>query len=148
MLIPRFSIRQFSHREQFSKQPMLLFGPKNVLVCERQLSSSGVLAQRGQQRREDRDEGQRGLSAATILEDEKRGVFRVIDISPAKREERKRFKRFGEDDPVPPPRAASMLPTQRCSFYDENLEETEHRWGDVWPAARTFHPAVVPLPVS
>ena len=22
------------------------------------------------------------------------------------------------------------------------------RWGDVWPAARTFHPAVVPLPVS
>jgi len=133
MLIPRFSIRQFLHREQFSKQPMLLFAPKNVLVCERQLSSSGVLAQRGQQRREDRDEGQRGLSAATILEDEKRGVFRVIDISPAKREERKRFKRFGEDDPVPPPRAASMLPTQR--------------WGDVWPAARTFHPAVVPLPV-
>ena len=31
---------------------------------------------------------------------------------------------------------------------DENLEETEFRWGDVWPAARTFHPAVVPLPVS
>ena len=118
MLIPRFSICQFSHREQFSKQRMLLFAPKNVLVCERQLSSSGVLAQQGQQRREDRDEGQRGLSAATILEDEKRGVFRVIDISPAKREERKRFKRFGEDDPVPPPRAASMLPTQRCSFYD------------------------------
>ena len=27
--------------------------------------------------------------------------------------ERKRFKKFGEDDPVPPPRAASMKPTQR-----------------------------------
>ena len=115
ILVPRFSIRQFSHRDQFSsKQPFhrqLLFAPRNVLVCERQLSSSSVLAQRGQQRRDDR---QQGLSAATILEDEKRGVFRVIDISPAKREERKRFKRFGEDDPVPPPRAASMLPTQRC----------------------------------
>ena len=23
----------------------------------------------------------------------------------------------------------------------------DQRWGDVWPAARTFHPAVVPLPV-
>ena len=118
ILVPRFSIRQFSHRDQFfSKQPLhnrLLFAPKNVLVCERQLSSSGVLAQRGQQRREDRDDRQQGLSAATILEDEKKVVFRVINISPAKREERKRFKRFGEDDPVPPPRAASMLPTQRC----------------------------------
>ena len=113
-MVPRFSFRQFSHRDQFSSKQLnqLLFAPRNVLVCERQLSSSSVLAQRGQQRREGRDD--QGLSAATILEDEKRGVFRAIDISPAKREERKRFKRFGEDDPVPPPRAASMLPTQRC----------------------------------
>ena len=117
-LVPRFSIRQFSSRDQFSKQP-ILFSPKKVVNCERELSSSSVFAQRGQQRREGRDDGQQGLSAATILEDEKRGVFRVIDISPAKREERKRFKRFGEDDPVPPPRAASMLPTQRSEFDDE-----------------------------
>ena len=66
-----------------------------------------------EQRREGGDAGRQSLSAATILEDEKRGIFRVIDISPAKREERKRFKKFGEDDPVPPPRAASMKPTQR-----------------------------------
>ena len=89
--------------------------------CERQLSSSGVFAQRGQQRREDRDARQE-LSAATILEDEKRGVFRVVNISPLKREERKRFKRFGEDDPVPPPRAASMLPTQRCANHIETVD--------------------------
>ena len=118
ILVPRFSFRQFSHRDQFfSKQPLhhqLLSAQQNVLVCDRGLSSSGVLAQRGQQRREGRDDRQQGVSAATILEDEKKGVFRVINISPAKREERKRFKRFGEDDPVPPPRAASMLPTQRC----------------------------------
>ena len=111
-MVPRFSIRQFSQRE-LSKKPLhhqLLFAPKNVLFCERQLSSSDVLAQRGQSQRGDRHQG---LSAAQILEDEKKGVFRVINISPPKREERKRFKRFGEDDPVPPPRAASMLPTQR-----------------------------------
>ena len=118
-LVPRFSIRQFLPRDQFSKLPLLCV-PQNVVNCERELSSSSVFAQRGQQRREGRDDGQQGLSAATILEDEKRGVFRVIDISPAKREERKRFKRFGEDDPVPPPRAASMLPTQRSEFDHEN----------------------------
>merc|ERR1712130_998782 len=63
--------------------------------------------------REGRDDRQQGLSAAQILEDEKKGVFRVMNISPPKREERKRFKRFGEDDPVPPPRAASMLPVRQ-----------------------------------
>jgi len=121
LLVPRFSLRQFFHKDQPSHQPV------------HQFSTSSVGAQRGQQRREGGDAGRQNLSAATILEDEKRGIFRVIDISPAKREERKKFKKFGEDDPVPPPRAASMKPTQR--------------WGDVWPAARTFHPAVVPLPV-
>ena len=29
-----------------------------------------------------------------------------------------------------------------------SVSSTAVRWGDVWPAARTFHPAVVPLPVS
>lgn len=34
---------------------------------------------------------------------------------------------------VAPPRAGRMKPSQD--------------WGSVWPAGRTFHPAVVPLPV-
>ena len=101
LLVPRFSLRQFLHKDHPSHQPV------------HQFSTSGVGAQRGQQRREGGDAGRQSLSAATILEDEKRGIFRVIDISPAKREERKKFKKFGEDDPVPPPRAASMKPTQR-----------------------------------
>ena len=121
-LVPRFSIHQFSHRDQLSKQPLHQLPVSHKFFnCERQLSSSGVFAQRGQQRREDRDARQE-LSAATILEDEKRGVFRVVNISPLKREERKRFKRFGEDDPVPPPRAASMLPTQRCANHIERVD--------------------------
>jgi len=73
------------------------------------------------------------LSAATILEDESKGVFRVLDIDPPKKQARKQFKQAGANDPVPPARETRMKPDQS--------------WGDVWPAARTFHPAVVPLPV-
>jgi len=79
-----------------------------------------------------KDGQQRKISAATILEDEQRGVFRTIDINPPKRTEGK-LKRFRANDPIPPIRGAMMSPDQS--------------WGDVWPTARTFHPAVVPLPV-
>lgn len=76
------------------------------------------------------------LDAATILEDEQRGVFRVLQVSPQK-EERGGKRKSGFAKPfggVPPPtRADSMKPDQW--------------WGSVWPAARTFHPATVPLPV-
>ena len=57
----------------------------------------------------------------------------MLDILPAKKEFRKQFRRAGDSAAPPPARAASMLPGQD--------------WGDVWPAARTFHPAIVPLPV-
>jgi len=75
----------------------------------------------------------KGLDATTVLENESKGVFRVLEIEPPKREERKTFRRFGANDPPPPDRGSRMKPDQT--------------WGDVWPAARTFHPAVVPLPV-
>jgi len=74
----------------------------------------------------------RTYDAATILDDEKKGVFRVLQIGRAKDEERKWRKR-GRQQAPPPPRSASMTPDQS--------------WGSVWPAPRTFHPATVPLPV-
>lgn len=103
LLIPRFSARHFSQ--------------------------AAVLGQRGGRGAKVQD----SLTAATILEDEKRGVFREQEVLPPKREARKQFRRFDANQPVPPARSATMRPDQR--------------WGDVWPATRTFHPAVVPLPV-
>jgi small subunit ribosomal protein S35 len=101
----------------------------------RRLSLSCSLPARGEQPihiRRRTEAARAGPSAANILEDEQKGVFRVKNIQPPKREEWKQFKR-GPGGPVPPPRAAEMVPGQA--------------WGDVWPAARTFHPATVPLPV-
>eukprot|EP00092_Neocalanus_flemingeri_P039596 GFUD01043121.1.p1 GENE.GFUD01043121.1~~GFUD01043121.1.p1 ORF type:complete len:339 (+),score=133.21 GFUD01043121.1:37-1053(+) len=80
-----------------------------------------------------REDGKRNYDAATILEDEKKGVFRVIEIGKPKDGDRKMFKRRGGQGAAPPPRSASMTPDQA--------------WGSVWPAPRTFHPAAVPLPV-
>jgi len=78
-----------------------------------------------------RGSGRKG--AENILEDENKGVFRVLEIEPKKEERRFDRRRQSGTGPTPPSRAASMKP-------DEN-------WGNVWPAARTFHPATVPLPV-
>jgi hypothetical protein len=83
-------------------------------------------------------EGRHLKDAATILAEEQKGVFRVLDIGrPAagstfgRREDREDRQR--EQRAAPPPRFRTMRPDQD--------------WGSVWPAARTFHPAVVPLPV-
>ena len=40
-------------------------------------------------------------------------------------------------------RGGSMIPPPQRA----DLMKPDQAWGDVWPAARTFHPAVVPLPV-
>jgi len=72
-------------------------------------------------------------SAATILEDEKKGVFRVLQIGRQKGGDKKMFRKRRDLGAPPPPRGASMTPDQP--------------WGNVWPAPKTFHPATVPLPV-
>ena len=72
------------------------------------------------------------FDAQSIINDEKKGVFRVLQLGRAK-DEAKRKRRGGLQGPAPPQRADKMVPDQR--------------WGNVWPAQRTFHPAVVPLPV-
>jgi len=79
------------------------------------------------------DKGNRTYDAATILEDEKKGVFRVLQIGRPKEDRKMQRRRGGPQGPPPPPRSASMTPDQS--------------WGSVWPAPRTFHPATVPLPV-
>jgi len=83
------------------------------------------------QTRDDKSERKRNYDAASILEDEKKGVFRVLELKPAKEQRSVMQKR--RQVVTPPPRSASMTPDQS--------------WGDVWPAARTFHPATVPLPI-
>lgn len=72
--------------------------------------------------------------AASIVENEKRGLFRVLDLGKpnhanmARRPfEARRIKAASQ------PREKTMKPDQD--------------WTSVWPAARTFHPASVPLPV-
>ena len=75
----------------------------------------------------------RNFDAQTILDDEKKGVFRVLQIGKPKDGGKRQLKRRGGSMIPPPQRAERMKPDQS--------------WGDVWPAARTFHPAVVPLPV-
>ena len=75
----------------------------------------------------------RNFDAQTILDDEKKGVFRVLQIGKPKDGGKRQLKRRGGAMIPPPQRADRMKPDQK--------------WGDVWPAARTFHPAVVPLPV-
>jgi len=83
------------------------------------------------QSKDDKSERKRNYDAASILEDEKKGVFRVLELKPTKEQRSVMQKR--RQVVTPPPRSASMTPDQS--------------WGDVWPAARTFHPATVPLPI-
>ncbi|XP_023345696.1 28S ribosomal protein S35, mitochondrial [Eurytemora carolleeae] len=72
--------------------------------------------------------------AATILEEERNGVFRVLDIGrPKSNEFRRDNLKRPNFDKHGPPRHTEMKPDQD--------------WGSVWPAPRTFHPAVVPLPL-
>ena len=80
-----------------------------------------------------RDESGRTYKASSIIEDEKKGVFRVLQIGRPKDERRQMMRGRRSQSKPPPHRSASMLPDQQ--------------WGNVWPAARTFHPSVVPLPV-
>jgi len=84
-------------------------------------------------RKDGRGEKGRNYDAGTILEDEKKGVFRVLEIGPSKEDQRRMQQKRRQAAPKPPPRSASMTPAQT--------------WGNVWPATRTFHPATVPLPV-
>jgi len=74
------------------------------------------------------------IDPAKLVENEKRGIFRVLDIGKPKP-----FK-FGRKDwedrrykMAAPPREKTMKPDQD--------------WPSVWPGPRTFHPASVPLPV-
>jgi len=80
-----------------------------------------------------REDKRRTYDAATILEDEKKGVFRVLQLGKSKDGDRRLQRRRPGQTTPPPPRSASMTPDQS--------------WGSVWPAAKTFHPATVPLPV-
>jgi len=80
----------------------------------------------------DKSERKRNYDAATILEDEKRGVFRVLELKPNK-DQLRTVQQKRRQVATPPPRSASMTPDQN--------------WGNVWPATRTFHPASVPLPI-
>lgn len=81
--------------------------------------------------------GQTRLNPTTILEDEQKGVFRALDIGRTKKaartKDRQQVMRELSRQESPPHRADTMKPDQD--------------WGSVWPAARTFHPSVVPLPV-
>jgi len=103
------------------------------LLC----TSSTVTAARSGGGRGRKQVREQRLDPATILNDEDRGVFRVLDIG--KTGKRKHVKDLRKDlvaefkSEVAAPRAATMKPDQD--------------WGNVWPAPRTFHPAVVPLPV-
>ena len=102
-------------------------GSQVVRMSGRLFSSSSV---RHGERETDK---RRNFDAQTILDDEKKGVFRVLQIGKPKDGGKRQLKRRGGAMIPPPQRADRMKPDQK--------------WGDVWPAARTFHPAVVPLPV-
>jgi len=74
----------------------------------------------------------RDYDAQTIIDDEKKGVFRVLQIG-KDNQVKKRDKGMMMKYEHLPERSQKMVPDQR--------------WGNVWPAAKTFHPSVVPLPV-
>ena len=107
---------------------MMLFGSlvrdSSVRGSRTFMTSCGMMSER---------EKTRNFNAQTIIDDEKRGVFRVLQIGKAKDADKRLSKRKGIMNSAPPERSQKMVPGQR--------------WGDVWPAARTFHPSVVPLPV-
>ena len=94
-------------------------------LSRRLITTSPVMA--------DQEGRTRNFTAQSIMEDEKKGVFRVLTLGKSKESLKKSGRRRGELERSPPHRSQTMRPDQR--------------WGDVWPAARTFHPSVVPLPV-
>ena len=98
--------------------------PGGLLVSRRLIMTSPALLAEGRAR---------NFTAKTIMDDEKKGVFRVLELGKTKTGLKRSGRRRGEQDREVPHRSRTMKPDQR--------------WGDVWPAARTFHPAVVPLPV-
>ena len=98
--------------------------PWALLVSRRLIMTSPALLAEGRAR---------NFTAKTIMDDEKKGVFRVLELGKSKAALKKSGRRRGEQERAVPHRSRTMKPDQR--------------WGDVWPAARTFHPSVVPLPV-
>jgi len=79
----------------------------------------------------------RDLDPETIIENEQKGVFRTFDLqipdTSGKKDNKRRGMIASSRQEVAPSRSSTMKPDQD--------------WGSVWPAARTFHPAVVPLPI-
>ena len=73
--------------------------------------------------------GQQNLSGTSIFPEEE---FRTLQILPPKKGEGRQVRSVFKKN-VPPARSKRM--------------STDQHWPSVWPAARTFHPAVVPLPV-
>lgn len=105
----------------------------NVGSCRLLSTSSSLSAGRFSR---DSAGAKKDLDPATIIENEQKGIFRTLDLNIPKtgftKHERRDLIRQNRDE-VAPPRASTMKPDQD--------------WGAVWPAARTFHPAVVPLPL-
>jgi len=86
-------------------------------------------------------DGERGMPATLSkkeierqVRDESKGVFRVLDIGKPKPVsfKKKDFKSRSYPARAPP---------------REKLMKPDQDWTSVWPATRTFHPAVVPLPI-
>ncbi len=69
-----------------------------------------------------------------MVSNEKRGVFRVLDIGKPKP-----FNRHTG------PRAAKRVVIKATPR--EKTMKPDQDWPSAWPAARTFHPASVPLPI-
>lgn len=65
--------------------------------------------------------------------EEKIGEFRVPYIRPNQQQEKRMAKRRVREDRILPPRSKRM--------------PTNQDWKSVWPTARMFHPAIVPLPI-
>lgn len=91
-------------------------------------SSSVPLARGGNAGAEGRKDFKR------LVGDEKKGVFRVLDIGKPK------LQSFTESKPPGLRRVVNAPPRERLMKPDQD-------WTSVWPATRTFHPAVVPLPI-
>jgi len=74
------------------------------------------------------------IDPAKMVENEKRGIFRVLDIGKPKP------KKFG-------PRVWEDRRYKIAAPPRERLMKPDQDWPSVWPGPRTFHPASVPLPV-
>jgi len=80
--------------------------------------------------------GKREKNVGKVRRNEKKGIFRIFDVGLRQPYLAQRKRVFREPPRVQlkvPPREKAMLPDQD--------------WPSVWPAARTFHPASVPLPL-